>query len=92
MDAVVPTYEQFSATVRLALHAQGRTYDLASIGPDEIVPRTPLELESCDADIVMDVDGDRFIWPVHLPRGAVPFDRAIATIPCGEMRRIPARH
>lgn len=76
--------------MQLALHANGQSFDLASIGPHDVVLRNPIELESCLAEVVMDVDGDRFIWPVHLPAGAVPFDRMIATVPHGEMRRLAA--
>jgi hypothetical protein len=90
MDAGLADYPRFSSVVRLALHANGQSFDLASIGPNEVIARTPIELEACHADVVMDVDGDRFIWPVRLPRGAVPFDRAIATQPNGEMQRTTA--
>ncbi len=77
----------FSSVVRLSLHANGESFDLASIGPAEITPRQPIDLPKCNADVVMDVDGDRFVWPVCLPSGAVPFDRTIKTRSNGEMRR-----
>lgn len=76
-----------SSVVRLSLHANGESFDLASIGPAEITPRQPIDLPKCNADVVMDVDGDRFVWPVCLPSGAVPFDRTIKTKSNGEMRR-----
>lgn len=79
----------FSSTVRLSLHTKGGEIVLASVGRDEVIPRTPVELERGDAEVVVDVDDERFIWPVHLPFGAVPFDEVIKTQPAGDMRRYP---
>jgi len=87
MNAQIPDYSMFSSVIRLSLHANGETFELASIGPKLVVPRKPIELPQCDADVVMDVDGESFIWPVKLPSGAVPFDREIATLANGNMRR-----
>ena len=76
----------YSSEVRLELRAEGRVFDLASIGPNKFVPRDPLELPSCDAEIVMFIDGAGFLWPVRLPNGAVPFERSIVTSSRGEMQ------
>jgi hypothetical protein len=78
----------YSAEVRLELRANGNVFDLASIGPNRFVPRHPLELPSCDAEILMFIDGTGFLWPVRLPNGAVPFEKSISTSPRGEMQRL----
>lgn len=88
MEAHNPDYVGHSASVRLELRVRGETFDLASIGPHEVTPRTPLELDACEADIVMFVDGSGYLWPVRLPHGAFPFDRTIETAPRGEMQRL----
>lgn len=77
----------FSSSIRLELRTKFGTISLASIGPDEVVAREPVELPSGNADVVMDVDGETFFWPVRLPDGAVPFDRTIRTSSLGEMRK-----
>lgn len=85
-----PTCECVSAELRLELRASGQVYDLASIGPNQFIPRQPLDLPSCDAEVVMFVDGSGFLWPVRLPNGAVPFEKTISTSPRGEMQRFGA--
>ena len=81
-------YERFSSTVRLELHADGRVFNLAGIGPNEIIPRDTIDLNPCDAEIFMDVDGQSFVWSVTLNHGAVPFDGIIEIEPRGEIRRM----
>ncbi len=89
MDTPSAEYRNFSAEVRLQLRADNRSFDLASIGPNEFIPRQPLELAACDAEVVMFIDGTQFLWPVRLPHGAVPFDSKIMTESRGCMQRIP---
>lgn len=71
----------------MELRTSTGTVLLASIGPDEVVPRTRVELDSGKAEIVINIDGNCFTWPVELPHGAVPFENAIKTRISGEMRR-----
>jgi hypothetical protein len=78
----------YSAEVRLELRVGGEVFDLASIGPNRFIPRNPMELPTCDADVVMFIDGVGFLWPVRLPNGAVPFEKTISTTPRGEMQRL----
>jgi len=76
--------------VHLELRAEGRQFELAAIGPHEIYPREPLDLGVCDAEIVMDVDGKRFLWRVRLRNGAVPFDKVVPTDALGDVERLGA--
>lgn len=71
---------------------EGHAFQLASIGPSEIVFREPTDLQACDAEVVMFVDGAEFRWPVRLDNGAVPFDREAYISSRGELVRIAARH
>jgi hypothetical protein len=64
----------YSSEVRLRLEAEGRVWPLAKIGGGKIVPSTALELPSCDAVVVMTVDGLERRWDVRLVDGACPFD------------------
>ncbi len=82
-----PDYAVFSSNVRLSLITGRGSIVLASIGPNEVIPRTPVELERGAAEVVMEADGLRYTWPVELPNGAVPFDQAIATRSVGAMRK-----
>lgn len=81
-------YDRFSANVQLELHAEGGVFDLAGIGPNEIISRTGIDLNPCDAELQMTVDGRKFIWPITVVNGAVPFERAIQIVPRGEIQRV----
>lgn len=66
---------QFSSTVKLTLVIDDKRIELASIGPTEIVLRTPVELPPCDAVVEMAVDAGRhgknlIRWMARLPDGA----------------------
>lgn len=82
-----PTYAMYSSSVRLVLKIRDTFVELSSIGPDQVTPRIPVELESGDAEIIMQVDDEAFTWPVHLPDGAVPFEDMIRATTSGPVRR-----
>ena len=67
----------YSSTVRLKLIADGREFDLASIGPDAISLRTAVSLAPCEGRVVMTVDGHERVWNVSLPEGAVIPNRLV---------------
>jgi hypothetical protein len=71
----------YSAEVRLRLEAQGKSWPLAKIGKNHVVPAGELELPPCDAVIVMTVDGNERRWDVRLVDGASPIDFDIRTRP-----------
>ncbi len=77
----------FSGNVHLELRTSQGVVPLASISHSEVIPKRPVELESGEADVVMDLDGVQFIWPVKMPHGSVPFDESIQTESNGEMQR-----
>ena len=62
--------ERYSAVVELQLLAQGKSYPLAQIGPDFVIFKTRVDLQRCDATIIMHVDGKERRWPVSLVDGA----------------------
>ncbi len=64
------------------------SFGLVTIGPQSVTAREPIQLDACDAEVVMVVDGRGVSWPVRLPNGAVPFDSMIETTPRGEMVRL----
>jgi len=80
-------YETLSLPARIWLRAGSAVFELAGMGPNEVFPRQGIELASCDADIVVEVGSEQFVWPVRLPSPTVPFDNVIRTEPRGEMRR-----
>ena len=88
MELQLFDYAKFSSTVRLELHAEGRIFSLASIGPDDIVLRNGTELSPGDANVFMDVDGQSFLWPVVLTHGAVPFERVEEIRTRGDIQRL----
>lgn len=81
-------YRYFSAEVKLELRFGAQAFDLASVSPSEIILREHNELPAGDAEIMMIVDGETFLWPIRLPHGAVPFDLHVYTVPRGKMVRI----
>ena len=83
--------QSYSAEVRLELRVSGKVFDIARVGPNGFVPREPMELDICDAEVAMFVDGDLFLWPVRLPHGVCPFDKNVKTISLGEMQRLGRR-
>ncbi len=85
--APMPEYGQFSAEVRIELRAEGETFSLSSIGPNELILREASDIAICDAEIVMHVDGEEFRWSIHLPGGTVPFSEEVFFEPLGRMVR-----
>jgi hypothetical protein len=70
----------YSSNVRLHLVVGDRTLELAQIGPNDIVLRTPTDLPPGDAEIIMEIDGHERRWPIHLPQGASVNTPTTATI------------
>ena len=70
----------YSSEVRLFLQVNGRSWRLAKVGPGRIYARDPIDLDPCDAEIVMFVDENEHRWDVYLTDGAVPFDPEIRTV------------
>jgi len=68
--------ENYSSDVRLRLEADGRSWPLAKLGPDHFVPSEQFELQPCDAEIVMTVDGAERRWKVRIPEGVCIFKSA----------------
>jgi hypothetical protein len=81
----------YSTEVRLELRVNGKVFDIARVGPNSFVPREPMELDVCDAEVAMFVDGELFLWPVRLPHGVCPFEKNVKTIALGEMQRLGRR-
>jgi hypothetical protein len=52
---------------------------LAKIGPGEIYFQAPQSFPECSGHIELIVDGKLRSWNVHLPNGAVPFERVTQT-------------
>ena len=82
----------YSAEIRLELRTEGCVFELASVGPNHCIPRNPIELDACDAQIAMYVDERLFVWPVRIPHKIVPFDTKIVMQLRGEMQRICDSH
>lgn len=63
-----------------------REVSLAQIGPGYIILREPADIEPCDAEISVEVDGDDRRIPVRLVDGVQPFDKMARTEQheCGE--------
>ena len=72
----------YSSHVQLRLIVGDLSWDLAKIGPDHVVLREDanIELDECDAEIVMTVDGAERRWNVVLKNGIVPFDTQVKTV------------
>jgi hypothetical protein len=72
----------------MELRAPRGTFNLASIGPREMILRDPCEIDAgSHAEIVLFVDGEEFRWRVFLPQGAVPFSPEVYFQPQGVMVR-----
>lgn len=71
-SAVAPVH---SAVVNLQLDVAGAMYELAQIGPNDIIFSEPTALSPCEAQVVMHVDGTEHRWRVTLPNGASTDDQ-----------------
>lgn len=63
--------QHHSADVRLELMCNGVSHDLAAVCDKFVTMRTPVDLPVMNAEVVVTVDGDRFTWPIRMPKGAV---------------------
>lgn len=70
----------YSANVQLHLEVDGRTVDLAQIGPDDVIANDPIDLPPCEADVVMHVDGEERRWRVSLVNGMSRDNRVVKTV------------
>ena len=68
---------RYSADVRLWFVLGEARFPLAQIGPHHIVFGESLELDACDGEVVMEVDGWARRWPVTLTDAVVPFDPSV---------------
>jgi len=77
----VPQFSQqsYSASVSAVLIVGQQHIPLAKIGPGEICFQSPQSLPACSGHIELIVDGKLRSWNVHLPNGAVPFERVAQT-------------
>ena len=67
----------YSADVGLHLVVGEDVYQLSKMGPGYVVPRDPIELSACDAELVMTVNGREYRWEVSLRDDVVPFDEVV---------------
>jgi len=58
-----------SAKVRLQLRVSGRAVPLSQIGPDFCISREPIDLSPQAAEIIAEIDSDRHVHAVYLPKG-----------------------
>jgi hypothetical protein len=68
----------YSATVRLSLVIAGEHIPLAQVGGNRLYFPQPVLLQSGPAEVVVEVDGRRRVWPVTIP----PADTPSAIIDC----------
>lgn len=71
----------YSSTVQLELHALGRIFPLAEIGPDSVYLREPAAIPPCEAEVIMTIDGRQRTWRVDLPDGLSLSSRLATTQP-----------
>ena len=62
----------YSATVTAELHVGGRVFELAQVGPDHCILRSPQEIAAEQAEIVVTVDG-------HVQRRSVELIQPISS-------------
>jgi hypothetical protein len=69
--------ERHSADVQIALVVGHQQFAASKSGRDHIVLREAVELEPCDAVVVIQIDDSISRTPVRLPFGAMPCDRDV---------------
>lgn len=82
-----PTKNGHSSEVRLHLLVGDRQFELASIGPERIRLRAPVELPPCEAEVVMQVDTQEHRWAIILPDGVSAGSREARTKPAAPLLR-----
>lgn len=78
MDSTIP--DRYCSTIQLELIVEGQTIELSKVQSDLIYLCKATCLPPCDAKIVMYVDSEPRVWPVHLPYGAVSFDNEVEIV------------
>jgi hypothetical protein len=65
------TYTGYSAEVSLRLIVNGKALVLSQVGPSDVVVRAPCDTiaDSCNAELVITVDGNIKTRQVFLPHG-----------------------
>jgi hypothetical protein len=67
-----------SAIVKIRMHINGHTIDVAKMGPDYVVANSPVDHPPGEAMLYMQVDRNESNWKVHLPHGISAQSQRIA--------------
>ena len=63
------SFSGYSPPIRITLEAGGSQFDVAAMGPDHVVLRSPRQLPPMTATLIVNVDGQETIRRVKLPEG-----------------------
>ena len=77
--SVIPPSHSADVSIELALAKE--SHRVAATGPDYVVLSEPVDLEPCDGELIMTVDGRVHRWRLRLPMGAVNSDPFVLTEP-----------
>jgi hypothetical protein len=64
-----PTPTGYAAEVKLWMSCAGRILQLSHVSTTSVIAREPIDLDPCDADVVVSVDGRESSRPVRLVHG-----------------------
>jgi hypothetical protein len=67
----------YSASIDLRLRVSGSEYRVAQVGESFLIMRDKITVPpETDAEVIITVDGDRFVHPVFLHQGITPESNA----------------
>ena len=68
-----------SAQVNITLFVNGFSLPVAQLGPNYLFLRSPINHPPIEAEILLDVDGDKEQWRVFLPKGISEKQKRVET-------------
>lgn len=70
----------------MTLTANGREFTIGQMGPDFLLLRDQIDVEPCNAQVMLSIDGNVKRWEVFLPNG---IDGASREVRVAAIRKLP---
>lgn len=71
----------YSSKVKMQLIVDGTSYKIGKVWRNELYMQNPIELDPCDAELVIQIDDAVYRRKVRLENGAVPVDHKVVVTP-----------
>lgn len=75
MKTINPETRGHSADVQIELYLNGSVLQVAQLGPDFLILKSPIDHPPSQAEISLSIDGKKSRWPVQLVDGIAVGER-----------------